>query len=381
MKSAGGKKTRAYPRAYLRAHPAGLIQTAVWTVWIGLIAIAGCQRSQPNVLGSVPNYLRPYNPGAPASFPEASPAGVAVPGAAAVPGPPTSAPLAVSPSSNPTSSLSDPANFGYAAQISELERRARLLDENNRQLHSQLAQAQQQVQTYRERSDLMQQQLGDMSAQLQQARIAASRSVPTTLGPTVVPNNPAVPPTNPLLAGPTLPSAVRSGQANPVGVDSPKRSGARLTANTSRGLDSSSPSSIEPLRSLGYPLETNGNALRIRIPSDQIFQPGSSDWTASAGPLLERVSSALRTASPHGQLSIDCHTDNASASSLGVAGAEQLTSQQADALLNYLVSRGGWNPGAVIKHANGSDIPLMDNQTPAGRAANRRIEFIIAQDR
>ncbi len=40
------------------------------------------------------------------------------------------------------------------AQLAELERRARLLDENNRQLTTQLAQSQQQMQLYRERSEL-----------------------------------------------------------------------------------------------------------------------------------------------------------------------------------------------------------------------------------
>jgi outer membrane protein OmpA-like peptidoglycan-associated protein len=61
--------------------------------------------------------------------------------------------------------------------------------------------------------------------------------------------------------------------------------------------------------------------------------------------------------------------------------ADQLTSQQADAIGNYLVSRGGWNQTMVTKRPNGSDMPIMDNQTPAGRAANRRIEFVITQDR
>jgi flagellar motor protein MotB len=132
---------------------------------------------------------------------------------------------------------------------------------------------------------------------------------------------------------------------------------------------------------LGYPVETNGTALRVRIPSDQLFQPGTSQWTASAVSLLERVSGALRSASPGGQLSIDSYTDNALQAGNGLVSADQLTSQQADAIGNYLVSRGGWNQTMVTKRPNGSDMPIMDNQTPAGRAANRRIEFVITQDR
>jgi flagellar motor protein MotB len=367
---------------------------------IGLLATVGCQKSQPYVLGSMPNYLRPYSPGAPvvvpdAANPAASTASLA-PSATSAPSLPfVSTPAGVSGSAAPTSITSTlglpspPAssnnnanNFAYAAQISELERRARLLDENNRQLHSQLAQSQQQVQTYRERSDLMQQQLGDMSAQLQQARLAASRSLPPNTPPASNLANPQLTPPKPLTTDPNPSSTSIAGLPTIPGLSEPsRRSGARLTANTSRGADTPGSLSIEPLRSLGYPVETNGTALRVRIPSDQLFQPGTSQWTASAVSLLERVSGALRSASPGGQLSIDSYTDNALQSGNGLVSADQLTSQQADAIGNYLVSRGGWSQTMVTKRPNGSDMPIMDNQTPAGRAANRRIEFVITQDR
>lgn len=370
---------------------------------IALLGTIGCQRSQPNLLGSVPNYLKPYSPGAPLVFPEATPAAGASTGTTA---PATPQVAAMSPALGSTSGAttpgitalgappssppaSDPNSFAYAAQISELDRRARLLDENNRQLHSQLAQAQQQVQTYRERSDLMQQQLGDMSAQLQQARMAAN---PATANPATASPMGAFPtgsnPTtyNPkamaAAAPPSVQTPIASQPPSTGGLsDTTRRSGARLTANTSRGLESANASSLEPLRSLGYPLETNGTAIRLRIPADQLFQPGSSQWTQSAGPLLDRVSSALRTASPNGQLSIDSYTDNSGQASIGTLTAVELTGQQAGAIQKYLIAKGGWNASAVTPQAGGSDLPIMDNQTPAGRAANRRIEFIITQDR
>jgi outer membrane protein OmpA-like peptidoglycan-associated protein len=78
-------------------------------------------------------------------------------------------------------------------------------------------------------------------------------------------------------------------------------------------------------------------------------------------------------------LLIDSFTDNAGSASFVGGNADQLTSQQADAIQNYLVARSGWSPTAVTKRSNGSDMPIMDNQTPSGRAANRRIEFIITQ--
>jgi chemotaxis protein MotB len=370
----------------------------------------GCQKSQPYLLGSAPSYLRPYSPGAPIGPPEGATAGPSAPysGALYSGAPYSAAPLAAAtqaaaptpqpatPSagtssiasafgfpSGPANPASDPTGFGYAAQISELERRAKLLDENNRQLHSQLAQSQQQVQTYRERSDLMQQQLGDMSAQLQQARIAAARPAPSSSS---IAGPPALPGVSSLAASsPALPSPPSVPPKNPSqnSLQNPsQRSGARLTANTSRPPGSgglASAPSIEPLRSLGYPVETNGTSLRVRIPADQLFQPGSSQWTPSAGSLLERVSNALRTASPNAQLLIDSYTDNSTTALATASSAEQLTSQQADSVMRYFVSRGGWNSSGVTIRSNGSDGPLMDNQSPSGRAANRRIEFILTE--
>ena len=410
-------------RAEIASGPdANRVRVAVFSCMIFLCMSGwlGCQKSQPYLLGSGPSYLRPYSPGAPIVPPEGASVGPSAPYSGS---PYSGSPQAVAPQaaasqaaasqaatpsggtssiasafgfpSGPANPTSDPTGFGYAAQISELERRAKLLDENNRQLHSQLAQSQQQVQTYRERSDLMQQQLGDMSAQLQQARIAAARPAPSSSpigGSPALPGVSSLATSSPALASPpTVPSKnpLQNPSQNPS-----QRSGARLTANTSRppgsggtgsaggtgstgGLGGAS--SIEPLRSLGYPVETNGTSLRVRIPADQLFQPGSSQWTASAGSLLERVSNALRTASPNAQLLIDSYTDNSTTALATAGSAEQLTSQQADSVMRYFVSRGGWNSSGVTIRSNGSEGPLMDNQSPSGRAANRRIEFILTE--
>ena len=410
-------------RAEIASGPdANRVRVAVFSCMIFLCMSGwlGCQKSQPYLLGSGPSYLRPYSPGAPIVPPEGASVGPSAPysGSPYSGSPQAAAPQAAAPQaaasqaatpsggtssiasafgfpSGPANPASDPTGFGYAAQISELERRAKLLDENNRQLHSQLAQSQQQVQTYRERSDLMQQQLGDMSAQLQQARIAAARPAPSSspiAGPPALPGVSSLATSSPALPSPSsVPpkSSLQNPSQNPS-----QRSGARLTANTSRppgsgGMGSTGgsgssvslggASSIEPLRSLGYPVETNGTSLRVRIPADQLFQPGSSQWTASAGSLLERVSNALRTASPNAQLLIDSYTDNSTTALATAGSAEQLTSQQADSVMRYFVSRGGWNSSGVTIRSNGSEGPLMDNQSPSGRAANRRIEFILTE--
>ena len=143
------------------------------------------------------------------------------------------------------------------AQLAELERRSKLLDDNNRQLTTQLAQSQQQMQLFKERSDLMQRQLQDVNNQLQQSRVASAQS-----------------------------SQQFRGLADRVQVEQSlqeRRGGAKLTANTSSKIGS------EPLRDLGYAVENDRGVVRLRVPADQLFQPGTSQLTPSASGILDRI--------------------------------------------------------------------------------------------
>ena len=346
--------------------------------------LTGCPKSQPYLISS-PNgpsgFLKPYSPGAPVSVapPPALPPATLPPGLASqdpssargIAGPPpatsssfwgfgssaTGAPVGAPTAAGNTVGESA-SSLAYAAQIAELERRTRILDENNRQLYVQLGQAQQQTQVQRERADLMQRQLGDLSTQLQQARLALAAPAKNTSDPK---------------------AASSSASHSPA----PPRSNARLTANTSSGVTKpgSEAQIVAALKSLGYPLDTDGTSLRLRIPSDQLFQPNSTQWTASASPLLDRVAEALQTGGSVSRIAIESHTDAAVAGQMGeqiAAEAQRITDAQANAILQYWRDRGAFGPGQLTARPAGAAQPIMDNQTPVGRATNRRIEFTLS---
>ena len=67
-------------------------------------------------------------------------------------------------------------------QIVDLQRRAQLLDDTNRTLTTQLAQAQQQMQVARDRADLFAKQLQDTTGQLQQSLLAQRQTESQALG-------------------------------------------------------------------------------------------------------------------------------------------------------------------------------------------------------
>lgn len=119
------------------------------------------------------------------------------------------------------------------------------------------------------------------------------------------------------------------------------------------------------------------NAIRYVVNSDLLFPSGS--WTISprGKQIMSRFASRL---AQHQQqmLLINAYTDNTpigpKLKSEGVTSNIQLSQKRADAVMNYLVSK-GVNPKMVSAHGYGAVKPVAPNDTPQGRAKNRRVEL------
>lgn len=322
-------------------------------------AMGGCQSSQPNLVApSTPSFLKPYTPGAEIKI--APPPNVQNPVSGGM----------AAPSSNPFSAFGGSApnatgSTAVASQIADLERKARQLDDTNRQLTSQLAQSQQEIQLYKDRADAMQRQLADVSGQLQQSRVAASR-------PMSVPTIAMAPP--PVVTAPPPAAAL----PKPPTTESTRRSGARLTANVSSPQDTSVRLGI---RSLGYTVDETGGTIRLQIPADQLFASGSAQLTPSAAGILDRVAAILQSEYPGRRVSIEGHTDNAPLYGGTYSTSHQLASAQTSAIFEQWTRRNQLPASQLTTLAHGANYPIADNQNAAGRAANRRIEIVIYAER
>lgn len=101
------------------------------------------------------------------------------------------------------------------------------------------------------------------------------------------------------------------------------------------------------------------------------FGTGNTALAAGAEMELDMIADAMK-ANPGAKAKLEGHTDNT-----GNAGANQLLSEdRAKAVKSQLVSR-GVAADRIIAVGFGSENPLAGNDTEAGRAQNRRIEFII----
>ncbi len=227
------------------------------------------------------------------------------------------------------------------AVVAELNRRVQLLDDNNRQLTTQLAQSEQQSQVYRDENELYRKQLADMTAQLESATSLARNAQ----------------------------DQVRGFQAS-----SRVRGGASIQANTNLGQLAAR------LNLGGLAAEQDGEVVRILIPADRLFQPGSAQLQPQATAVLDPLSAQLKSVFARQRIGIEGYTDNAPLYGGAAGTSHQLAAMQAAAVLDLLTRRAGMPAQQLFTVAQGANNPRQDNATPAGRAANRRIELVIYPD-
>ena len=357
------------------------IKRAAWLGALVLSLSSGCNRN-------------PYAGGGYAGAPYAS----QYPGAAPMPG----------------------AMGGYPqnAQVAELERRIQQLDLDNRQLTTQLAQSQQKWQVADQRAVLFQQQLQDTSNQLQQARLAQQDLQGQTRGLQASINSRGGATLRPNVSGPTnsLPGLIGAPNGGANGANAPYgaptnpgfnpginngygpgngqpgygqpgygQPGTNLGATSNYGgpqlgsLASGaaalpSPSNIQVP---GAAVQMDGQAVRISVPADQLFTPGTSQLNSASYQVLDRVADTIFRSYPKHRVAVEAHTDSGSVTASGQPNQFQLATAQAKAVTDQLVRRNSIPDRQLSAVPHGPNFPRGDNQSAAGRAANRHIDFVI----
>jgi outer membrane protein OmpA-like peptidoglycan-associated protein len=112
----------------------------------------------------------------------------------------------------------------------------------------------------------------------------------------------------------------------------------------------------------------------IVLPGDVLFDSGKSTLTMAAQQKLTLVAGTLAPQSDDHVITVEGHTDSRGSRDLNM----QLSQDRAQAVMNYLVSR-GVKAEAVTATGAGPDRPIADNSTPSGRQTNRRVEIIVKQ--
>lgn len=125
----------------------------------------------------------------------------------------------------------------------------------------------------------------------------------------------------------------------------------------------------------GVNLSLTPKAISITIEERVSFASGSDELQSNIVPLIDKI--ATLTKELEGSAEITGHTDDQPISSRKFRSNWELSLRRATAIAKKLESSGKVGSDKINTWGRDSQEPLADNDTPAGRAKNRRVEIKI----
>jgi len=119
--------------------------------------------------------------------------------------------------------------------------------------------------------------------------------------------------------------------------------------------------------------QTADNRLKLEIPSDITFDTGRAQIKPGMRPILDSFATTLLQ-NPTTNVTIIGHTDSSGSDAIN----NPLSVNRAVSTRDYLVQRGVPKQRIQVD-GRGSYEPITSNDTPAGRAMNRRVEIFVMQ--
>lgn len=121
-------------------------------------------------------------------------------------------------------------------------------------------------------------------------------------------------------------------------------------------------------------------AVRYTVNSDLLFPSGGWQMSADGKDIIAKMAKKL-AADQQDKLQVIGYTDNAPIGAAlqraGITSNTELSQKRADTVMQYMISQ-GVKPDLVAAHGMGDANPVAPNNTPRGRAENRRVEVTLA---
>lgn len=245
-------------------------------------------------------------------------------------------------------------------QVAELRRRALELDANNRELNSQLAQTEQQKRVLEDQTRLLQQQLGDTANQLQSSLVAQQDADQRVLQTQQDADRQL------LQAQQETQQKMSTMQAS-----LQRRGSATITANSSLRRN------LTPISIAGLMVRQDGDVVRIELPADQLFTPGTATLSGNAVNLVDQVAGSIKQHYPNQIIGVEAHTDNGSPQGGSWSSQHQLSTAQGMAVFDQLAQRHHFSTQQLFVVGHGPNYPVASNGSPEGQQRNRRVEVVV----
>lgn len=121
-------------------------------------------------------------------------------------------------------------------------------------------------------------------------------------------------------------------------------------------------------------LERDGQMLKVSLTSDTLFESGSAKLQPGAEDKLRQIAQVLERY-PRTRLEIIGHTD-----SRGTPESNQSLSERRSGSVREALVRLGVDRNRITSRGVGETRPVASNDTPTGRAMNRRVELVTQPD-
>lgn len=124
-------------------------------------------------------------------------------------------------------------------------------------------------------------------------------------------------------------------------------------------------------------VETRGRNIIVRVKEHGSFESGSASLTTDFTPVLRIIQDVLRETD--GQIVVEGHSDSNPISTDRFRSNWELSSARAVSVAHGLFGDGRLEQSRFSVSGYAATRPLVSNETPAGRARNRRVEIVIKQ--
>ncbi|MCL2665363.1 MAG: flagellar motor protein MotB [Defluviitaleaceae bacterium] len=125
----------------------------------------------------------------------------------------------------------------------------------------------------------------------------------------------------------------------------------------------------------GIVVEELGEYMRLRLPDGILFGAGSADLIPGAYNVLEILIVEMLKY-PENEIRVEGHTCDLPINTERFPNNLYLSSARADTVVLYFIEK-GFSPKRFTSEGKGEWWPIASNETPEGRALNRRVEIKI----
>jgi chemotaxis protein MotB len=126
---------------------------------------------------------------------------------------------------------------------------------------------------------------------------------------------------------------------------------------------------------LGLPSTWSARRIQITLEDALLFSSAKIQFNPVALPVLEKLATALKKVA--GDILVEGHTDNRPLASRGYLSNWELSTARAAQVVKHLISVGDIAPQRLAAVGYGDSKPIATNDTPIGRATNRRVEIVL----